>query len=143
MGGSDEETEAQAQRPMAGPRYDVACRLRRVSAVVENPQAAQEPITISVFINEGTMKTHELKCWPEFFAPILSGEKTFELRKNDRDYQVGDLLHLREWDPGTKQYSGSEIRKRIAYMLEHRPNAACAARDGLGTDYVILSIEGP
>ena len=42
---------------------------------------------------------HELKCRPEFFARIASGQKTFEIRKNDRDFQVGDILILKEHDP--------------------------------------------
>jgi uncharacterized protein YqfB (UPF0267 family) len=45
------------------------------------------------------MVEHELKCHPKFMQRIASGEKTFEIRKNDRDYQVGDRLILREYDP--------------------------------------------
>lgn len=40
------------------------------------------------------MKLHELKIKRECFDAILDGKKTFELRKNDRDYQVGDLIHF-------------------------------------------------
>lgn len=42
-------------------------------------------------------KMHEVKCWPEFYDPLADGRKPFEVRFNDRDYQVGDLLHVREW----------------------------------------------
>lgn len=45
------------------------------------------------------MKTHELKCHPHFFAAIAAGKKTFEIRRNDRDYRIGDMLNLREYDP--------------------------------------------
>lgn len=44
-------------------------------------------------------KTHELKCHPNEFDAILRGDKTVEMRLNDRDYQTGDTLHLREYDP--------------------------------------------
>ena len=45
------------------------------------------------------MTTHYLKCWPVYFGLVLSGAKQFELRKNDRNYQVGDVLILCEYDP--------------------------------------------
>ncbi len=34
------------------------------------------------------MKTHEIKCWPKYFKLIWDGTKSFEVRKNDRDYKV-------------------------------------------------------
>lgn len=37
---------------------------------------------------------HELKCAPAAFDAIASGEKTFEVRKNDRFFQRGDLVRL-------------------------------------------------
>lgn len=45
------------------------------------------------------MNTHELKCHPHFFAALAAGKKTFEIRRNDRDYRIGDMLNLREYDP--------------------------------------------
>lgn len=42
------------------------------------------------------MKLHELKIKHECLSDIALGKKTFELRKNDRDYQVGDLIHFVE-----------------------------------------------
>jgi hypothetical protein len=86
------------------------------------------------------MQTHELKTWPEFFAPMLSGEKTFDLRKDDRGFQIGDQLRLREWSPETKTYSGREVTKSIRYMLAHRPGAGCAADFGLAPGYAILGL---
>lgn len=53
-------------------------------------------------------KCHELKCWPMYFSEIQQGRKTFEMRSTaDRQFQAGDQLFLREWDPSTKQYTGS------------------------------------
>lgn len=40
--------------------------------------------------------THELKCVEPYFQHVLDGDKTFELRNNDRGFQKGDLLLLRE-----------------------------------------------
>jgi hypothetical protein len=42
---------------------------------------------------------HELKCWPDYFARLADGTKTFEIRKNDRGYQAGDELVLYQYDP--------------------------------------------
>lgn len=50
------------------------------------------------------MNVHHVKCWPEFFEPIFAGLKTFEIRLNDRDYQVDDLLVLQEWTPHFHAY---------------------------------------
>lgn len=86
------------------------------------------------------MKTHELKSWPEFFAAVLNQSKPFELRKDDRDFDVLDVLWLREWDPETKQYSGHDAYRRVTYILRHRPGAGCAADFGLRPGYAILGI---
>ncbi|HQR18034.1 MAG TPA: ASCH/PUA domain-containing protein [Gemmatimonadales bacterium] len=67
--------------------------------------------------------THDLKTWPVYFAAILDGSKTFEARKDDRNYAVGDTLRLREWDPPalahgwTGEYTGREVIKRVTYIL--------------------------
>ena len=45
------------------------------------------------------MMEHELKIEPKFLARIKDSSKTFEIRKNDRDFQVGDTLILKEFDP--------------------------------------------
>ncbi|OTO05096.1 DUF3850 domain-containing protein [Enterococcus sp. 5B3_DIV0040] len=57
---------------------------------------------------------HELKILPKFFKAVTSGEKQFEIRKNDRNFQVGDLVILREWIQGT--YTGSSYYACITYV---------------------------
>ena len=68
-------------------------------------------------------RTHELKCWSEFFGPIIRGEKDFEVRKgNDRTYCVGDWLHLREWNENYSDgYTGQEIYLRVKYVMHGGP----------------------
>lgn len=62
---------------------------------------------------------HELKCWPQFFGAVASGDKPFELRRNDRPegYKVGDSLKLREWMPGEEVYTGRTATVRVTYVL--------------------------
>ncbi|RHN00864.1 DUF3850 domain-containing protein [Dielma fastidiosa] len=42
------------------------------------------------------MKTHEIKCYPEYYQEIINGAKRFEIRFNDRNYKVNDILVIRE-----------------------------------------------
>lgn len=62
-------------------------------------------------------KTHYLKTLPDFFQEIKSGDKTFEIRLNDRNYQVGDRLCLQGYDPETNTYSGAYLTLRVTYVL--------------------------
>jgi ASC-1-like (ASCH) protein len=45
------------------------------------------------------MATHTLKINSEFLSALLDGSKTFEVRKNDRNYQAGDTIEF-EGAPG-------------------------------------------
>lgn len=45
------------------------------------------------------MQEHELKTWPTPFGAMWRGEKLYELRRDDREYKVGDGLRLQEWTP--------------------------------------------
>lgn len=77
-------------------------------------------------------KTHDLKCWGDFFGPIVAREKRFELRKDDgRDYRPGDLLLIREWSK-KGGYSGREVLAEVTYLL---------AGFGLEKDWVCMSID--
>jgi Domain of unknown function (DUF3850) len=78
------------------------------------------------------MKTHQLKSWPEYFKPISMGMKTFDLRKDDRGYNVGDDIQFEEFNVKTGDYTGAVATRRISYIL----------RDfaGLMPGYCILGI---
>jgi len=63
------------------------------------------------------MKTHELKCLPEHFEPVRLGLKLVELRLNDRNFQVGDELYLREYEPFAQSYSGRTLHATITHIV--------------------------
>ena len=63
------------------------------------------------------MNQHELKTWDEFMRDVATGKKSFEVRRNDRGFEVGDTLLLKGWYPNMGQYSGEEIYAEITYML--------------------------
>lgn len=66
-------------------------------------------------------KTHHLKCVQPYFDKVKSGAKTFEFRKNDRDFEQGDIVVLQEYDPSTQTYSGQKITGHIGYVLKDFP----------------------
>ncbi|MEK4702033.1 DUF3850 domain-containing protein [Solibacillus sp. FSL R7-0668] len=74
---------------------------------------------------------HELKILPEYFEQVFAGEKTFEIRKDDRGYQTGDLLHLKEF--GIDGYTGKSVLVRVTYIT--------AFKQELG--YVVMAIKEP
>lgn len=81
------------------------------------------------------MKKIEKKVLPEYYKEIRSHRKMFELRKDDSDYKVGDILILREWDG--EKYTGTVVRREITYILRNCPEY------GLMDGYCILSLQTP
>lgn len=63
------------------------------------------------------MREHELKIWPPFFDEVEAGRKPFEVRFDDRGYEVGDRLRLREYEPGPHEYTGRSVLRQISYVL--------------------------
>lgn len=62
--------------------------------------------------------THYLKIYPEFFSAVCTGVKRAELRKNDRDYRVGDTLHLMETPRGSCHQTGEFINVKITHIAD-------------------------
>lgn len=95
-----------------------------------------------------SVREHELKTWPQYFERIISGEKTFEVRKDDRGYQAGDVLVLREFDPTPRcpaykscydqgcdhQYTGRTLRFTVGFIYRHAPGWLDCG------EYVVMSL---
>lgn len=81
---------------------------------------------------------HELKTWPPYFNDVVDGRKTFEFRIDDRQYSVGDVLCLQEYAPGTDEYTGREIDKRVSYVL--RPADFGPATLGIAPGWCVIGL---
>lgn len=66
------------------------------------------------------MKVIRKKILPEYFVDVKMRNKNFELREDDDDIQVGDLLVLSEYEP-YKGYSGKGVRRKVKYVLRNCP----------------------
>lgn len=77
---------------------------------------------------------HRLKTWSSYYDAVNTGAKSFELRVNDRNFQVGDTIVLEEYNPETTSYTGRSLTRTIGYILERPPFG------GLEVGWVILGI---
>lgn len=77
---------------------------------------------------------HYLKIKPEYYKDVQCGLKTFELRKNDRDFQVGDILMLIKLDDKGNE-TDQVTRVKVTYILKDCPQY------GLKDGYAILGID--
>lgn len=73
------------------------------------------------------------KILPLYYEEVRMKRKTFELRADDSDYQVGDILVLEEWDG--ENYTGRSLRREITYILRD------AEAYGLKRGFCILAIQ--
>ncbi|OCG09714.1 DUF3850 domain-containing protein [Gilliamella apicola] len=62
------------------------------------------------------MKCHYLKIDPEHLEQVMLGNKTAEVRFNDRDFQVGDLLFLRGYSDG--EYTDNQAIMKITHIVD-------------------------
>lgn len=79
------------------------------------------------------MTVHYLKIKPEYYKDVECGIKTFELRKNDRNFQVGDTLMLIKLDDKGNE-TDQVTRVKVNYILKDCPQY------GLKDGYAILGI---
>lgn len=82
---------------------------------------------------------HQLKIRPEYFLDVAIGKKAFEVRKNDRDFHVGDFIGLNEMtghsviNNGQYKETGRFLLAEVTYVL----NDVEYVKEG----YVILGIK--
>lgn len=94
--------------------------------------------------------THRLKVQPPYFDALMDGSKTFEVRKNDRAFQRGDVLQLAEWHPHRSGYTdcwkcrnaawdghftGREVGARVTFVYAGDPRFG-----GIEPGHVVLAV---
>ena len=86
-------------------------------------------------------KRHKLKIAPVHFIGVMNGTKTAEFRINDRNFQLGDILELCEFDRG--EFTGLEAHARVSDVTDVTPyiNRGYDEQECDLTQYVMLSIK--
>lgn len=77
---------------------------------------------------------HQLKVWKEFFEPLQTRKKTFEVRRNDRGFKAGDILFLCEFDNETETFTGERLTAEVEYVLQ-------GGKFGIEQGYVVMAIK--
>lgn len=78
-----------------------------------------------------TRKVHCVKITPKNFNDVISHKLSFQIRRFERDYKLGDYLHLQEFNG--EVFTGRSVPVKINYILNEE--------EGLQKDYVLLNIE--
>lgn len=114
MGNVNHDYDNDVQRGLCGEEAQTIA-----NKIAENVSTSRKPMI------------HELKILPEYFNEVQSHNKQFELRKDDRDYRVGDWILLKEFENGS--YTGRECGCfGITYILRNCPEY------GLADGYCII-----
>lgn len=108
-------------------QFDTKAAEEQKTERVEIPQTNK----VEVPGRETDERRHRLKLAKMFFNAVDTGKKSFELQKNDRNYQIGDILELHEMSDGEE--TGRVTEKQVIYILE--------GFKGLEEGYCILGLE--
>ena len=85
--------------------------------------------------------THHLKTWPAYWHAVVRGDKTFEVRKNDRAFQAGDTLLLEYFDPEKKpgewdDLAHQTVARLVTFVLP-------GGQFGIEQGYVVMGLADP
>jgi hypothetical protein len=78
-----------------------------------------------------TPKTHSLKIKPKYFYQLFTGNKTFEIRKNDRGFKIGHCIIFNLWSPD-RGYCSRSLAMEIVNITDFP--------EGLRPGYVVLGV---
>lgn len=84
---------------------------------------------------------HNLKSWVGLFGPLAAGEKKHDFRVMDRDFKVGDVLRLNEYEPVEKLYTGNSVLAKITYITSAQHTPCAFSPFVLHPGMAVLSVE--
>ena len=113
---------------------NVAAEIAMARAVWSNQSLNPQELQRSMRMSRDFIVHHELKIYPKFFIAAAEGKKKAEVRKRDRDFRVGDILWMREFEPIESKYSGRAIECRVTHIID-------GGAFGIDADYCVLSFE--
>lgn len=96
----------------------------------KNSTKKNEQVAVAQVISSRNI--HELKTINPYFDDVFYNRKNFEVRKNDRDYKVGDRLKLIEHDSNVAR--PRYVLKDIQYILP-------GGQYGIDPEYVVLGLK--
>lgn len=103
-------------------------------------------VTKESYMRDVKVGTHYLKCHPIYFMMVSKGEKPFEIRKNDRNFQVGDKVVLCEWDPilgkdrEAEGYTGCSRDLEILSIVPSQNGIAGPGDEAIVPGFVVLGL---
>jgi len=112
---------------------------REIASLMELEEGAQEGIPGTASwkklhcARHAGSRHHDLKCWPAYFQAMVDGRKPFEVRKDDRKFEAGDALRLREWDEHLQQYTGRGLSCDVTYKVP-------GGQFGIEAGYCVLGV---
>lgn len=88
------------------------------------------------------MAVHSLKCWPDYFEAIMSGKKSFDVRKDDREprYEVGDILILEEFRAHVGEFTGRKMKCHIKRVARYTSDLNNLEGEGVREGYCIIGL---
>lgn len=94
------------------------------------------------------MTYHDLKLNDAYFEAVAKGLKKFEVRRDDRGFQKGDILRLNRFDPKERCYltknspdNYTQFFSKAKHVLAEIKYVLTGGQLGIEPGYVVLSIE--
>lgn len=123
--------KAESEKTEEQRYYEEQDKIDRETARKLKEKVQEEKMNNLPSKSETETKVHQIRLASMYFDDVQCGKKRFELRKNDREYKVGDKLIMMEFANG--KHTGREVEADVIYMLEDY--------SGIEEGYCILGIE--